>query len=146
MFEQSLMDLASTEKKRPWTVGVSLMIQALILGSLILIPLLNIEALPKQQLLSFLAAPPPPPPPPPPPAAAPIKVVKMVREFEDGRLQAPKEIPKEVAMIKEEELPPPSSGGVGVVGGVPGGQPGGQLGGVIGGIVSSTPIAAPPPH
>jgi protein TonB len=143
MFEQSLMDLASTEKKRPWTVGISLMIQMSILGALILIPLLTVEALPKQQLLGFLTAPPPPPPPPPPPAA-PIKVVKMVREFEDGHLTAPKEIPKEIAQIKEEDLPPPSSGG-GVIGGVPGGMPGGQLGGVIGGIVSSTPVAAPPP-
>jgi protein TonB len=48
-------------------------------------------------------------------------------------------------MIKEEELPPPMSGGVGVVGGVPGGVPGGAPGGVIGGIISSVPQAAPPP-
>jgi protein TonB len=145
MFEQSLLDLASTEKKRSWTVGVSIMIQMGILIALILIPLLTVEALPKTQLLGFLSAPPPPPPPPPPPAAAPMKVVKMVREFEDGHLTAPKEIPKEIAQIKEEDLPPPSAGGAGVVGGVPGGMPGGQLGGVIGGIVSSTPVAAPPP-
>jgi protein TonB len=145
MFEQSLMDLASTEKKRPWTVFISLMIQASILIALILIPLLTVEALPKTSMLGFLTAPPPPPPPPPPPAAAPIKVVKMVREFEDGHLTAPKEIPKEIKQITEEDLPPPSSGGAGVVGGVPGGTPGGQLGGVIGGIVSSTPTNAPPP-
>ncbi len=144
MFEQSLLEVASTEKKRSWTVGVSIMIQMAILIALILIPLLTVEALPKTSMLGFLTAPPPPPPPPPPPAAAPIKVVKMVREFEDGHLTAPKEIPKEIAQIKEEDLPPPSAGG-GVVGGVPGGMVGGQLGGVIGGIVSSTPVAAPPP-
>src|SRR5258706_1842805 len=118
MFEQSLMDLASKDKKRPWTVGISLMIQVIIIGTMILVPLLTVEALPRQQLLSFLAAPPPPPPPPPPPAAAPVRVVKMVREMEDGRLTAPKEIPKDIAMIKEEELPPPSTGGVGLVGGL----------------------------
>ena len=56
---------------------------------------------------------------------------------------APKAVPKEVAMIKEEELPPPSSGGV--VGGVPGGVPGGSAGGIIGGIIGSVPTAAPPP-
>ena len=146
MFEQSLMDLASTDRKRPWTVGLSLLIQAGLLLVLIILPLVFTEALPKGQLMTFLSAPPPPPPPPPPPAAAvPMKVVKMVREFEDGQLHAPKEIPKNIEMIKEEELPPPSSGGVGVVGGVPGGQAGGQLGGVIGGIVSATPVAAPPP-
>jgi periplasmic protein TonB len=58
---------------------------------------------------------------------------------------APKVIPKTVADIKEEELPPPSSGAVGVVGGVPGGVPGGTPGGVIGGIIGSVPSAAPPP-
>ena len=57
---------------------------------------------------------------------------------------APKEIPKEIAMIKEEELPPPMAGG-GMVGGVPGGVPGGSVGGVIGGIIGSVPSAAPPP-
>jgi hypothetical protein len=59
MFEQSLMDLASTEKKRPWTVFISLMIQASILIALILIPLLTVEALPKTSMLGFLTAPPP---------------------------------------------------------------------------------------
>ncbi|MEO7143211.1 MAG: energy transducer TonB, partial [Bryobacteraceae bacterium] len=49
---------------------------------------------------------------------------------------------KEIAMIKEEELPPPGAGGV--VGGVPGGVPGGA-GGVIGGIIGSVPSVAPPP-
>lgn len=57
---------------------------------------------------------------------------------------APKTIPKDVAMIKEEEIPP-SMGPVGVVGGVPGGVPGGTAGGVIGGIIGSVPNAAPPP-
>ena len=58
---------------------------------------------------------------------------------------APKVIPKDIAMIKEEELPPPMSGVVGVVGGVPGGVPGGTPGGVIGGIIGGIPTAAPPP-
>lgn len=48
-------------------------------------------------------------------------------------------------MIKEEELPPPTSGAVGVIGGVPGGVPGGTPGGVIGGIIGAVPTAAPPP-
>jgi protein TonB len=45
-------------------------------------------------------------------------------------------------MIKEDELPPPSSAG-GVVGGIVGGFGGG---GVIGGIIGSVPVAAPPPE
>ncbi len=112
----------------------------------VLIPLIYTDTLPSTTLTSFLVAPPPPPPPPPPPAAVPVKVVKVIpRQFDAGRLMAPKAIPKEIAMIKEEELPPPSSGVVGVVGGVPGGVPGGTPGGVIGGIIGSVPTAAPPP-
>ncbi len=57
---------------------------------------------------------------------------------------APKTIPKEIAVIKEDELPPPAAA-AGVVGGVPGGVPGGTMGGVIGGIIGSVPAAAPPP-
>jgi protein TonB len=66
------------------------------------------------------------------------------RQFDAGRLMAPKSVPKDIAMIKEEELPPPSAS-AGVVGGVPGGVPGGTAGGVIGGIIGSVPTAAPPP-
>ena len=144
MFEQSLLAIATKDSKRsPWTIVVSFIFQSLLIGIMILVPLIYTEALPKNQLLTFLVAPPPPPPPPPPPAA-PVKVVKVQSELEDGRLTAPKEIPKEIAIIKEEELAPPSAS-VGVVGGVPGGMAGGTPGGVIGGIISSTPVAPPPP-
>jgi periplasmic protein TonB len=66
------------------------------------------------------------------------------KQFDAGVLMAPKAIPKEIAMIKEDEMPPAAGMG-GVVGGVPGGMPGGSPGGVIGGIISSVPSAAPPP-
>src|SRR2546426_3819393 len=56
---------------------------------------------------------------------------------------APKAIPKDVKIIKEEEMPPDVS--VGVTGGVPGGVPGGQAGGVIGGIIGGVVGAPPPP-
>ena len=142
MFEQTFIEGGKTRK--PWTVLVSFIAQLVVVAIAILIPMIYFDALPKSQLTSFLVAPPPPPPPPPPPAAAPPKVVKIIpRQFDAGRLMAPKVVPKEVAMIKEEELPPPSSGGV--VGGVPGGVPGGTAGGVIGGIIGSVPTAAPPP-
>jgi protein TonB len=75
-----------------------------------------------------------------------VKVVKVIpRQFDAGKLLAPKAVPKEVATIKEEELPPPTSGVAGVVGGVPGGVAGGAPGGVLGGIIGSVPTAAPPP-
>ncbi len=144
MFEQTFVEGGQTRK--PWTVALSFFLQCILVGLIVLIPLIWTDVLPQGTLTSFLVAPPPPPPPPPPPAAAPVKVVKVIpRQFDAGRLMAPKQIPKEIAMIKEEELPPPMSGAVGVVGGVPGGVPGGTAGGVIGGIIGSVPTAAPPP-
>ena len=145
MFEDSLIESGRRMKsKRGATTVLSFVLQAILLGILILIPLIYTEALPKQQLMTFLVAPPPPPPPPPPPAAVQVKVVKqIVSEMTNGQLRTPTKIPEKVQMIKEEEAPPPVSGIGGVVGGVPGGVPGGQMGGVIGGIISSTPVAVP---
>jgi protein TonB len=70
--------------------------------------------------------------------------VKIIpRQFDAGRLLAPKEVPKQIAMIKEDELPPPSAGG-GVVGGLSGGVASGVLGGILGGV-SAAPPPPPPP-
>jgi periplasmic protein TonB len=144
MFEQTFVEGGQTRK--PWTVAVSFLLQVFLICIAILIPLIYTDTLPKGQLTSFLVAPPPPPPPPPPPVAVKVVPVRVIpRQFDAGRLMAPKSIPKEVQMIKEEELPPPSSGVAGVVGGVPGGVPGGQGGGIIGGIIGAAPVAAPPP-
>ncbi len=145
MFEDSLLESAGKLKtKRTWTTMLSFVLQIFLIGIMILIPLIYTEALPKQQLMTFLVAPPPPPPPPPPPAAVPVRTVKVVQtDIVNGQLRTPTKIPQKVAMIKEEEAPPPMMTTGGVVGGVPGGVPGGQLGGVIGGIVSSTPVAVP---
>ncbi len=145
MFEDSLLESGKRGKtRRGWTTLLSFILQCFLIGIMILVPLIYTEALPKQQLMTFLVAPPPPPPPPPPPAAAPVRAVKVIEtEILDGRLRTPTKIPEKVAMIKEEDAPPPMSGLGGVVGGVPGGVPGGQMGGVIGGIISSTPVAVP---
>jgi protein TonB len=142
MFEQTFVDGVGKTNKT-WTVLVSFIGQMVLLGIAILIPMIYFDALPRTQLTGFLVAPPPPPPPPPPPAAVPVKMVKVIpRQFDAGRLMAPKSVPKDIAMIREDELPPPSSG---VVGGIAGGVAGGALGGVIGGIVGSMPSVAPPP-
>jgi protein TonB len=145
MFEDSLIESGGRLRtKRGATTLLSFVLQVLLVGVLILIPLIYTEALPKQQLMTFLVAPPPPPPPPPPPAAVPIKVVKQIQsDLSNGQLRTPTKIPEKVQMIKEEEAPPPVMASGGVVGGVPGGIPGGQMGGVIGGIISSTPVAVP---
>jgi len=143
MFDQTFVDGVGKTNK-PWTVILSTAGQVLLVGIALLVPLIYTEALPKTSLTSFLTAPPPPPPPPPPPAQAAPKVVKVVvRQFDGSKLVAPKAIPKQIAMISEDEPPPAAMGGV--VGGVPGGVPGGSAGGVIGGILGGVPSTAPPP-
>lgn len=145
MFDDLVISSAHpTLTNKPWTVALSVIVQAGIVIVLILIPLIYTEALPKQMLTTFLVAP-APPPPPPPPAAAVQRIVKPVaRLIHNGQMMAPTVIPKKVSMIKEEELPP-DVGNVGVVGGVQGGIAGGSAGGVLGGIIGGVGSNLPPP-
>ena len=137
LFSDSLLESGVRDRaRRSVATTVSFIFQCVFVGFLLIVPLMFTEALPTQQLLTFLIAP-PPPPPPPPPAAAVVKVVRQTDVMNNGQLRTPTRIPQKVEMIREEEAPPPMSSGV--VGGVPGGIPGGQIGGVIGGIVSSSP-------
>ena len=127
MFED--VGIAFKQKNRTGVgVVVSIIIQSLILGILILIPLIYTEALPKAFLTTLLVAPPPPPPPPPPQAM--VKTIKPVKLITSAGLVAPKVIPKEVAILHEE---------------APDVTPGGVYGGLIGqGIMVGTPISALP--
>ena len=59
-----------------------------------------------------------------------------------GKLVAPKVIPKDIKIIKEDEQPDMSAG---MTGGVPGGIAGGSMGGVMGGIIGGVGGAPPPP-
>jgi protein TonB len=145
MFEEMVVSSPKGKKtNKPWTVIVSGIVQATFLAVLILIPLIYTEALPKASLATLLIAPPPPPPPPPPPAATQIvKVKPQVHLMDAGKLVAPKVIPKDVKIIKEEAEQPDA---MGAIGGVPGGVPGGQMGGVIGGVIGGVGAAPPPPR
>ena len=140
MFDELIESTA--EKKRThkgWSVVLSGIVQVLILGVLILIPLIYTEALPKAMLSTLLIAPPPPPPPPPPPQETQvIKVKPVARLIQAGKLVQPRAIPKEVAVFKEAPLPPDVSANSG---GVFGGLGGGLLGGA-GGLGGEAP---PPP-
>lgn len=150
MFEELVESTPGGRKKtaKGWTFVLSIVLQSLVILILVLIPLIYTEALPRTMLTTFLVAPPPPPPPPPPPAAQPVQRVRpQVRIIQAGKMMAPTAIPKEVRIIKEEELPP-DVGAIGVQGGVPGGVPGGQAGGIIGGIIGGVPggnLPPPPP-
>jgi protein TonB len=145
MFEEMVVSTTQKKTNKPWTMVLSMVFQIAFLGILILIPLIYTEALPRTLMSSILLAPPPPPPPPPPPAVVQVVKIKPVAHLmEAGKLVAPKVIPKDVKIIKEEEQPPDIGIG-GVAGGVPGGVSGGSMGGVIGGVIGGAGTAAPPP-
>ena len=147
MFEDSLLEGRMQEgHRRGFATTISFVVEVVLIGVMVLIPLIFTEALPSHELVTYLVAP-PPPPPPPPPAATPqperSKPKAVISEITDtGALRMPTRIPNRVQMIKDEEPPMIASVG-GVIGGVPGGIPGGQLGGVIGGIIKATPVARP---
>lgn len=123
------------------TMPIAYIMEVIVIGVMVLMPLVYTEVLPKAQLMGFLVAP-PPPPPPPPPAAAPVRVIRRVTV--EDIMKAPTVIPKTITPIKDQPEPPPQQA-AGVVGGVPGGVPGGTAGGVIGGIIGGVLSSAPPP-
>ncbi len=135
MFEDSLLESGGRLKtNRGKTTTFAIVLQFALIGILVLIPLIFTEALPKQQLMTFLVAPPPPPPPPPPPAAV-VHVRQIQTDIVNGQLRTPTKIPQKIQKVVEDEAPAPSTG---VMGGVQGGIAGGSLGGVMGSIVNST--------
>ena len=139
MFEELVVSSPHSKKtNKPWTIVVSMVFQSLFLAILLLIPLIYTEALPKAMLATLLVAPPPPPPPPPPPAQVTVIKRPQVHLMDAGKLVAPKVIPKDIKIIKEEAEPDMGGMSGGVVGGVSGGSMGGTIGGVIGSV-------APPP-
>jgi protein TonB len=140
LFSDSLLESSSLERRRrSLATTLSIIFQCMVIAGLLILPLMFTEALPTQQLVTFLVSPPPPPPPPAP--AVPVAKVVQTDMLNNGGLRTPTRIPRKVEMIREEEAPPPAIAG-GVIGGIPGGVPGGQLGGVIGGIISSTPTSS----
>jgi protein TonB len=135
MFEELVVSSPHGKKtSKSWTMVVSFAFQATFLGILLLIPLIYTEALPKAMLATLLVAPPPPPPPPPPPAQVQVIRRPPVHLMDAGKLMAPKAIPKNITIIKEEAEPDMGGTAGGVVGGIAGGSMGGVIGGVVGGI------------
>jgi periplasmic protein TonB len=145
MFDQTFVDGVGRTNKT-WTVLASFGVQTTAAMVAVIIPLFFTDALPKAHWTQIYMAPPDPPPPVPPGESTPIKVAKMIpRQFDEGKLRQPHSIPSDIALIKEEDLPPPSSPpGVGcITGGVPGGIPGG----LSVGIIETMPpkVVSPPP-
>jgi len=135
MFDQ-LDDMSNRPKARkPWSLAVSVIVQALIIGVLIVIPLIFTEALPSAMLGTFLVAPPPPAPPPPPAAVVKQPKTNFAKVVHTQAMVAPTVIPKKVEVVKDEAAPAVNSD-QGVVGG---------LGNTLGGLGNAAGPAPPPP-
>jgi periplasmic protein TonB len=141
MFDD-LVESSVVRKKtnKGWAIIVSTIVQVTVLIVLVLIPLIYTQALPKAMLSTLLVAPPPPPPPPPPPQEIKTQVVvkQPPRLITQGKLVAPRAIPREVVVFREEALPPePPASNEGILGG---------LGGdILGGLGADASGLAPPP-
>jgi periplasmic protein TonB len=122
--------------RKPWSVLVSVILQALLIGVLILVPLIFTEALPKTMLSTFIVAPTPPPPPPPPMAAVKVQQVKLAQVIKANPV-TPTVIPKKIEIEKDQAAPE-------IAQNRDNGMPGGT-GDVLGGIAGNGPVVPPPP-
>jgi len=148
VFLSALLETGTTTTVRrsplQWAAATGLHI--VILSALIIVPLYTTGTiqLGKYDEIPLVAPPAAPPPPPPAAARAVVPHTSTTRPkltYTQGKLTAPKSIPKTVSV--DNAAAAPDLGGV--VGGVPGGVAGGQLGGVFGGTGTSVPIPPPQP-
>lgn len=105
MFADSFCDSGwSNGSHRGWTTLLSFVLQALMVGCLLLLPLLYTQGLPRLTLLAPLLVPPPAPPPAPPHAnSSSPPQSNMI----GSRLLIPAEVPQNVHLLTETTPPPP---------------------------------------
>jgi len=104
MFADSLLDSPWADRsRRGWTTLVSFAVQAVAVGGLLLLPLLYTQGLPQFQLISALMAPTPPPAPPPGPARNAHQTASNLTS--EGKMMAPRFVPKEILQL-DETIPP----------------------------------------
>jgi protein TonB len=105
MFEDSLMESGNRIKRQNkfWSF-VAFLLNGGALLALVIWPLLNPEALPKQMIATLMVAPSPPPAPTP---AAPAPKVQTKSELLSKELQAPSRISKAIRQVNEAAIPQP---------------------------------------
>jgi protein TonB len=142
MFEQSFVNAAATTH-RGAPVALSLLLQVSVIGTGVLIPLVNPGLLPSGVMGSMVyLAPPAPRPAAPPRLPATATMVRVARNLWNGALIMPAAIPTGVAHLEE---PPDVTAGGGVDGGVPGGIGNGAGDSVVNSLLNSmTRTTAPP--
>jgi protein TonB len=140
MFEDVLL---SSPRSRAPALVISYVLQFILVGALVLVPLLHMEALPRLLTAEHLA----PPPSPPPPSAPSLATRRAAQRTNlDEVLREPPSIPTTIAVLNEKPLPPQEAAGngFGVPGGIPNGIPGGIPIGVPGGMPWGTTPPPPP--
>jgi periplasmic protein TonB len=128
---------AKTSNWKRTTLPLAYLIEVMVIGAMVIIPLVHTEVFPKTSLA--LETIPLPPTPAPPRASTPPKVVVpkvSIQELE----KEPAVIPTTIAKIKDPHLPPSNSVALGSVPGLPGGQSDGVLRSMI-----EVPGTPPPP-
>lgn len=139
MFEQSFAHATATAH-RGAPVALSLLLQVSVIGTAVLIPLINPDLLPSAMMGNTLfLAPSAPAPAPPPSQPVTGAITRALRQLRDGVLMMPTTIPNKVANI--EEPPDAAATGVGVPGSISTGQGGGSI---VDNLVHSMTRAAAP--
>jgi periplasmic protein TonB len=102
MFNELLEStLVKKNTNKRWTMVLSALVQTVILGVLVLVPLIHTEALPQKMLAILLVAPPAPPPPPPHPASP--TGARRVRVIRSEALRQPSFVPTIAAVLTDPE-------------------------------------------
>ncbi|HVP43024.1 MAG TPA: TonB family protein [Terriglobales bacterium] len=110
MFDDSLLESGNRFRtKRGATTALSAVLQSMILGALVLLPLLYTDALPRMQMLGPLPAPPPRAAPPQAPKVRHASPV--ISQLHDGKLVVPLSMPKHAISIQDPT--PPSTMAIG---------------------------------
>ena len=137
MFEDSLVESSGAlSRQNPWTASLSFVVQGLLAGVLVLLPLIYTEALPWRQLTAIVTAPVPPPPATSSPDRPPARQSRLLTD--DGVIRVPVSIPTRVAMVHDEEATV-GAGTTPEVAGVPGGTGAGVPNSVISNIIQVPP-------
>jgi protein TonB len=140
MFEDSLVESSGRlHQRNPWTTAASFTMQSIVGVGLVMLSLLYTDSLPIHTLISTVEA--PPPPAQAPPATHAAKLVRQSSEFNQGVLTLPREIPKSIASIHDDQ-PGTESDPQGSTG-VPFGISSGTGNNMIAEVLRETPRAVP---
>ncbi len=143
MFADSFCSPWANRSRRGWTTLVSFALQAIAVGSLLLLPLLYTSGLPRPQWMAVLAAPARPEAPASSPPQVSTSNSPVSNLSPDGHMMTPERIPHGVKPVTESFAPEPANPGLYVPGGT--GDHGAQNGLLDSILKPVVNVALPPP-